>query len=376
MQFALTYTSGTFDTRTKMMGRQSAGLGFLRAALQTKPERIWCYAASRGDAETFARDVIALCQDSPEIRLILWDQPARLANAGLLYRADPGISEDGWRRQGCCGARAYSICGVTHTLSSHSAMSTITGLLTAPVYPWDALICTSTAARDIVRLLFEAEMDKLRSRVGATNFVLPQLPVIPLGIHCSDFQFDDARRAQSRSRLGLAADDIGVLFAGRLSFHGKGHPIAVFLSLETAAGETSAKLTLILFGQFANKGIEDVFRSEAALFAPSIRLLVLDGANNDDRDAAWSGADIFTSLSDNVQETFGLTPVEAPARARHSTQTCAPSHQHLRTKQSPPRPLITACCNRALRMSCRVSACSIRHAMAEVTMLSCRCTTP
>ena len=27
--------------------------------------------------------------------------------------------------------------------------------------------------------------------------------------------------------------------------------------------------------------------------------------------AAWRAADLFVSLSDNVQETFGLTPVEA-----------------------------------------------------------------
>ena len=27
----------------------------------------------------------------------------------------------------------------------------------------------------------------------------------------------------------------------------------------------------------------------------------------------WSAADVFTSLSDNIQESFGLTPIEAMA---------------------------------------------------------------
>ena len=30
-------------------------------------------------------------------------------------------------------------------------------------------------------------------------------------------------------------------------------------------------------------------------------------------DALWAGADIFVSLVDNVQESFGLTPIEAMA---------------------------------------------------------------
>ena len=31
------------------------------------------------------------------------------------------------------------------------------------------------------------------------------------------------------------------------------------------------------------------------------------------RKIAWSSADIFSSLSDNFQETFGITPIEAMA---------------------------------------------------------------
>ena len=44
-----------------------------------------------------------------------------------------------------------------------------------------------------------------------------------------------------------------------------------------------------------------------------MRFVVLDGRSDADRDRAWSAADIFTSLADNIQETFGLTPVEAMA---------------------------------------------------------------
>jgi hypothetical protein len=44
-----------------------------------------------------------------------------------------------------------------------------------------------------------------------------------------------------------------------------------------------------------------------------VRSIVLDGRREDERVRAWASADIFCSLSDNIQETFGLTPVEAMA---------------------------------------------------------------
>src|SRR4051794_28362044 len=84
VQFALTYAPDIYDTRTRLMGRQLAGIGILKAALQANPERIWCYAASRASAETFGRDARALSQKLPELRFIPWDQPGRLAEASTL----------------------------------------------------------------------------------------------------------------------------------------------------------------------------------------------------------------------------------------------------------------------------------------------------
>jgi glycosyltransferase involved in cell wall biosynthesis len=186
-------------------------------------------------------------------------------------------------------------------------------LVTAPLFPWDALVCTSSVAKSAIRQLLDAEADYLRNRTGAVRFVEPQLPVIPLGVHCADFEFSEELRLKSRSQLNIAPEDVAVLFAGRLAFHAKAHPMPTFLGLEGAAKRSSRKVHLILFGQFPNSSIADAFRREAQTFAPSVSLVVLDGAVPENRDVAWSAADVFTSFSDNIQETFGLTPVEAMA---------------------------------------------------------------
>ena len=313
MQFALTYASGTYDTRTKLMGRQSAGVGFLRAVLAARPERIWCHAQTRSDAEMFGSEIIKLTSSPPEVLFAAWDQPAKLAGVGVLYRPDPQIGDTAWQRQSSGQARSFSLCGVTHTLSSSAAMTTVVDMLRAPLYPWDAIICTSTVARDVFRHILEIEIDHLKCRFGASRFTLPQLPLIPLGVHTSDFDFNKNTRSAARTKLGVDDRDIAVLFAGRLSFHGKAHPMPMLLGLEAAARRTGRKLCLLMFGQFPSARVQQVIEAEVARFAPSVRFIFLDGALPDNWTHAWSAADLFTSLADNIQETFGLTPVEAMA---------------------------------------------------------------
>src|SRR6516164_998135 len=47
--------------------------------------------------------------------------------------------------------------------------------------------------------------------------------------------------------------------------------------------------------------------------ARGVRVTFVDGTQPDTRFAVWHAADIFASLSDNIQETFGLVIVEAMA---------------------------------------------------------------
>ncbi len=313
MQFALTTAPAVFDTRTLMMGRQSAGIGFLRAALAARPTRLWSFASSRAHAQAFADDVWRLTPDRPEVRFIPWTQPGRLAQAGLLYRADPGITGDAWMRRRCASSRAYSLCGVTHSLSTLNSIGAVAGLQAAPLFPWDAVICTSTAASNLFSAIFEEQSAHFAARFGATRFPLPQIPVIPLGVHGEDFRFGPGVRGEARAVLEIGSDDVAVLFAGRLSFHGKAHPMPMLLALEEVARSIGKRLILILFGRFPTDAAKDAYLGEATRFAPTVVFRHLDGTSDENRNRAWAAADVFTSLSDNIQETFGLTPIEAMA---------------------------------------------------------------
>ena len=57
-------------------------------------------------------------------------------------------------------------------------------LVTEPVQPWDALICSSSAGRDAVEQVLKSREEQLQWRTGASADRLrrqrPKLPVIPL----------------------------------------------------------------------------------------------------------------------------------------------------------------------------------------------------
>ena len=94
------------------------------------------------------------------------------------------------------------------------------------------------------------------------------------------------------------------------------HSAPMYLGLEEVAQKLKKKLVLIQCGWFANEFIEKAFRDGAARFAPSVRHIFLDGRKEDVRKIAWGACDIFISLSDNIQETFGLTLIEAMAAGK------------------------------------------------------------
>ena len=68
----------------------------------------------------------------------------------------------------------------------------------------------------------------------ATSHRGPQLPIIPLGINYSTFDWRgrfnsrQEQRNHARQKLGLESSARVVLFLGRLSFHSKSHPLPLY----------------------------------------------------------------------------------------------------------------------------------------------------
>jgi glycosyltransferase involved in cell wall biosynthesis len=310
----LLYAPDGFDTgRPRLMGRHAAGEGLLRGMIRHAGfDRLVAMVPRPADAEAFRAQAQALGATMP-LEVVPEAELHRAGETGCLMLPGPELAPRAWRRRRIGASDAFSLVGITHTTASHGAMDSIADLLSGPLEPWDALICTSRAVRASVGRLLEAEAAWLAERLGATRFVPPALPVIPLGVDAPALARDGAARAEWRRKLGVGADDIVVLHHGRLSFHAKAHPLPMFLALGRAAASAPGRVHLLLSGWFADEVQRNAFLAMARALCPDLPVHHVDGRLPVVRARIWSAADVFTLLSDNIQETFGLAPVEAMA---------------------------------------------------------------
>ena len=239
------------------------------------------------------------------------------AEGGVLFRGQPELDALSWIRRKAVGDRGYSLVGLIHTLAPPAMRQMIASALTAPVQPWDAVICTSPSVRDAVQRMFDGWGDFLGERFGGERRPQPQLPVIPLGVPAQAIREKADRpgaRARVRSDLGIEGDEVLVVWVGRLSFFEKAFPQPMFRAVEEAGRLTGRRMHFALAGWFPG-GEADRARYEqaAAAYAPSVQVDFQDGNDPEVVADLWAAGDIFLSLVDNIQETFGITPLEAMA---------------------------------------------------------------
>ncbi|WP_017294012.1 glycosyltransferase family 4 protein [Geminocystis herdmanii] len=313
---AIYYKPDGYTTQGKrLLGRQSAGESFLKAYIQSSPKDIlYCHSDNYEEFCHFQQTTTPWLKNSVNFDFISTTESYQLAKVGNLYIPSPNISQFAWSRR-FYDQRSYSICGVTHTITSKEAISSISNLITAPIQPWDALICTSNAVKIAVDKILHDWGEYLAQRLNCKIDVELKLPVIPLGVESEKFEYNSDFRNTIRQRLNITEEDIVILFLGRLVFYAKAHPVPMYLAIEKAVKKINhqGKIYLIQCGWFEDEKEEKTFKESAKQFAPSINHIFLNGKNQEIRQKIWSSADIFISLVDNIQETFGLTPIEAMA---------------------------------------------------------------
>jgi starch synthase len=301
-----------YDLSSGVTGRRSASAGFLAAYIRHgKQDRLACLAQEPEHADAF-RDFAAAHGRANQVVDVVESltEPA-LDAIGTLYTPGPDLGRYAWlRRSG--GQRRFSLVGVTHTLSEASAQEAVGNLLTTPVQPWDALVCTTTAARAAVARALDEYGEYFRSLVGTTLPCRAELPVIPLGVDCDAFAAVEGERAVFRARHGIPQEAPVLLYVGRLDHAEKANPVPLYAAAQNVAERIGRPLHLLEIGWFRSEFFAEAFAQAAQVLAPSVKRHLLDSREEANR-RGWFAADIFVSLADSVQETFGLTPIEAMA---------------------------------------------------------------
>ncbi|OYU69245.1 MAG: glycosyl transferase family 1 [Alphaproteobacteria bacterium PA2] len=317
-RLAIFHPAGRLGLKQNPFGKDVANLQLFQAlARHGGYEQLDILSAEGLSGEVLSADLFP--QGQPTLRLagggLLATDGA--AAGGTLLRGQADLAELAWNRRRTVGDRAFSLVGMIHTLAPPALRQEMTSAALAPVQDWDALICTSPSVQSAMTTMFDGLAEHFSERLGAVRSPRPRLPVIPLGVDGGRFAAisqDGAARARLRADLKVPEDEVLVIWVGRLSFFEKAFPQPMFRAVEEAAALCGQKLHFALAGWFPN-GEQDHQRyvQAARAYCPSVSVTFVDGNRPDLVADLWAAADVFISLVDNIQETFGITPVEAMA---------------------------------------------------------------
>lgn len=192
----------------------------------------------------------------------------------------------------------------------HLIMDFFYPLAHLPFQAYDAVICTSSAVKKSTETILE-RLGKIGT--GSTQPYRIRLEKVPLGVDTNYFKPFDRRKC--RKKYKISEDDFVILWLGRFSdiYKADLYPLLhVFGQL--VRNNPQKSMQLILAGNcdgpltYTDKLIEI---AENEKIKNHIRFIYNEEIEN--RAELYSACDVFTSPVDNVQETFGLTPIEAMA---------------------------------------------------------------
>jgi glycosyltransferase involved in cell wall biosynthesis len=303
-----------YDTSgPQLLGRISAGESFLRGYLRHAEVDRYYFWNVAGRPEQELNELLARVHapDKPITWIGQTDRGA-LGQVGVLNMPVPGVTSESWMRRPF-GPRAYAVCGITHTTATERVMQTVAETLIAPTEDYDALICTSNAVRHSIDTQLGAMRDYLAAEYGPRKRAEPMRVTIPLGVNVEDFGASPEQRKAWRERLDIPQDAVVALFMGRFNVRAKMNPALMAIALERAAKATGKPIYWVNAGWGASAKDEEHYHTQTRQLCPTVHYRSVDGRPPDVRFSIWSVADFFISFSDNIQETFGLTPIEAMA---------------------------------------------------------------
>ncbi|MFV0422784.1 glycosyltransferase family 4 protein [Oleidesulfovibrio sp.] len=206
----------------------------------------------------------------------------------------------------------FPITGATHSLSYSWYPSAFLAHMWQGTCRRDALIATSHAGKAVVRKMYDTLANMYQ--LSPSQFIAPRIEQIPLAVSDSLLRHSAQERASMRAQLGLADTQRMVLITGRVSHYSKMDVVPVLRAFQRlfAEGITPSSVMLVLAGwtDEADNTPQALYQLAKALNLP---FAIVNRPDDETRNTLYQAADIYLSASDNVQETFGLTILEAAA---------------------------------------------------------------
>jgi len=303
-----------------ILGRTQANAGFLKGLLSLDPY----------DAYRFYPPSIAACRDLAdrlrELRSDLWDDgriqvinrselPRRLGETEHhVFHLSDCIVAPGYLAavRNAYSRKIFPVTAVTHSLSyaryGQDFLKHISPCATAR----DAVVATSRTAVGVVQAYYRYLRDGYA--LDGDAFPEPAVEHIPLGVDLDEFTPpDEAKRMALRGAFGFGQETVFLVLA-RLCHSSKMDFLPILRAFHRASqgGLKLGTVRLVLAGWTDEEdwGVQTLVDLAGNIGLP---LSVVTRPSDARKWELYAASDVFLSPSDNLQETFGLTLLEAQA---------------------------------------------------------------
>jgi len=242
------------------------------------------------------------------------EHPAMLAHEPLgrldAWHSVTGHGTQGRHLRSMTSAR-FPVTAVHHSFAANDQLHDwVLRFLLEDVRAYDSQIATSQSNVES----FQRSLQHVkRALAGPLDRALPyrgRVDRIPLGVDTKIFRPRD--KAEVRYELGLPRDELLVLWVGRLSAAGKADLVPALGAMAEVMQRTRRPMRLVV-GGVDREGFGAVMEKHARNLGIAERLWLQTPVPPVQRHLWHAAADVFISPADSMQETFGLTCVEAMA---------------------------------------------------------------
>ena len=203
----------------------------------------------------------------------------------------------------------YPVCALLHAIDLPYMLPLyVSTLLLAE--PYDTIVATSRSGALTIENMLRAAGDLLHVKFCPELNRGPRIVQIPLGV---DDRFLKPRDKQPcRELFGLPESAVVILYLGRLSEEQKADLEPLFVAVREIANRKPTTYLVI-----AGQDVDGVYARKLEGLAISLGIAksvkFITNFPYFLKPALYSAADIFVSPADNIQETFGLSVIEAMA---------------------------------------------------------------
>jgi glycosyltransferase involved in cell wall biosynthesis len=211
-------------------------------------------------------------------------------------------------------AYTMPICALTHSIYTQELLFGYSWLLLS-MEPHDVIVASSQAGRKTLENIFFASKDRFADRLGIAQSAIgtPRIVQIPFGTEIPAETELDQKRARALFRI--PADAFVVLYFGRFSEQYKADldPLLQAVHHLHANGHN---VWLVLAGQTLDRVYSQHLERRLAALMLADRSICVENSPEFLKSSVYAASDVVVSPSDCIQETFGLSILEAMAHAR------------------------------------------------------------